>query len=420
LQVDVVTGGGSNASVFTDNAAFTPDTSSATVIAGLFDETAGSALTENDVAAARINANRAQIIVGEDAATRANKWAISAAGALSQNLTQIGGATPSATVFLPARLTDGTAYYTRTGQTQATGVYSAISDGTTVAGVIAGTTALKTDTSSVGGTAVVTGGVAGAQGVAGALAHDAAAAAMFPVGVGFFASAAAPTAVSADGDIVKGWSLLNGSQVVNLASGGTLVTLGQKAMSASLPVTFASDQSALAIDTELPAAAVLADATANPTVPGVGAYLMGWNGTTWDRVDTANTGRLQVDVVTGASSGAPTSPQLSTQTSAALGAGANVDLQTADITSAKTGRLAGIDIASTVPLKAIISTVAASTPTARVVLFTQPYSNLQWRSPYSTYITQAGGTNNKFRVNVTNKDASVAADVYATFYWDEV
>jgi|KBSMisStaDraftv2_1062788.scaffolds.fasta_scaffold00145_6 hypothetical protein len=36
--------------------------------------------------------------------------------------------------------------------------------------------------------------------------------------------------------------------------------------------------------TELPAAAALADAAANPTVPAVGAYLMGWNGATWDRV----------------------------------------------------------------------------------------------------------------------------------------
>jgi hypothetical protein len=36
--------------------------------------------------------------------------------------------------------------------------------------------------------------------------------------------------------------------------------------------------------TELPTAVALADAAANPTVPAVGAYLMGWNGTTWDRV----------------------------------------------------------------------------------------------------------------------------------------
>ena len=39
-------------------------------------------------------------------------------------------------------------------------------------------------------------------------------------------------------------------------------------------------------DTELPAAAALADTTANPTVPGVGTYLMGWDGTgaVWDRL----------------------------------------------------------------------------------------------------------------------------------------
>ena len=36
------------------------------------------------------------------------------------------------------------------------------------------------------------------------------------------------------------------------------------------------------VDTELPAAAALANAAANPTVPTVGADLSGFNGTTWD------------------------------------------------------------------------------------------------------------------------------------------
>lgn len=40
----------------------------------------------------------------------------------------------------------------------------------------------------------------------------------------------------------------------------------------------------VAMDTELPAAAALADATANPTTPLVGAALEGYNGTTWDRL----------------------------------------------------------------------------------------------------------------------------------------
>jgi hypothetical protein len=39
-----------------------------------------------------------------------------------------------------------------------------------------------------------------------------------------------------------------------------------------------------AVDTELPAAAALADATANPTAPAVGAFGLVWNGATWDRL----------------------------------------------------------------------------------------------------------------------------------------
>lgn len=39
----------------------------------------------------------------------------------------------------------------------------------------------------------------------------------------------------------------------------------------------------LQVDVKSLPASALADTTANPTVPGVGAYLMGYNGTTWDR-----------------------------------------------------------------------------------------------------------------------------------------
>ena len=38
------------------------------------------------------------------------------------------------------------------------------------------------------------------------------------------------------------------------------------------------------VDTELPIAAALADNTANPTVPAVGAFGMIWDGATWDRL----------------------------------------------------------------------------------------------------------------------------------------
>lgn len=40
----------------------------------------------------------------------------------------------------------------------------------------------------------------------------------------------------------------------------------------------------ITVDSELPAAAALADDTANPTVPGVGAFGLVWDGATWDRM----------------------------------------------------------------------------------------------------------------------------------------
>lgn len=50
------------------------------------------------------------------------------------------------------------------------------------------------------------------------------------------------------------------------------------------------------VDSELPAAAALADTTANPTVPGVGSFAQLFNGTTWDRMRGDITNGLDVDV----------------------------------------------------------------------------------------------------------------------------
>lgn len=47
-------------------------------------------------------------------------------------------------------------------------------------------------------------------------------------------------------------------------------------------------------DTELPAAAALADTTANPTAPAVGAFGLLWNGATWDRAPGDKTNGLKV------------------------------------------------------------------------------------------------------------------------------
>lgn len=49
----------------------------------------------------------------------------------------------------------------------------------------------------------------------------------------------------------------------------------------------ASNELLTSSNTELPSAAAMADDTANPTVPGVAAYMMAFDGTTWDRARLA-------------------------------------------------------------------------------------------------------------------------------------
>lgn len=65
-----------NVETLTDNAGFTDGTSKLFPQGYVFDETAGTALTENDVAAARIDSKRAVVSVIEDATTRGQRAAV--------------------------------------------------------------------------------------------------------------------------------------------------------------------------------------------------------------------------------------------------------------------------------------------------------------------------------------------------------
>lgn len=95
-----------------DNAAFTDGTTRVGLAGFIFDETAGTALTENDAAAARIDSKRALVHVLEDATTRGQRQAVSSAGAAKVE----GGAAHDAAVAgapmlvgLEARTAVGTA-----------------------------------------------------------------------------------------------------------------------------------------------------------------------------------------------------------------------------------------------------------------------------------------------------------------------
>lgn len=180
-------------------------------------------------------------------------------------------------------------------------------------------------------------------------AHDAAGAAIDPVAIGGYASAAAPTDVTADGDLCRIWTTLKGA--VNIADAGgtisiddgagnisiddggnsitvdntTLSVTGGGVEASALRVTIASDSTGVVsvddnggsltvdgtvaisgtvtVDSELPAAAALGDAVANPTAPAVGAFLMGFDAgsSNWERLTTDTNGALVTSsAITGA------------------------------------------------------------------------------------------------------------------------
>lgn len=68
--------------VIADNAGFTDGTSKVFMGGYILDETPGTALTENDAGAARMNANRAQVLVIEDDSTRGRRATVTAGNAL--------------------------------------------------------------------------------------------------------------------------------------------------------------------------------------------------------------------------------------------------------------------------------------------------------------------------------------------------
>jgi hypothetical protein len=114
---------------------------------------------------------------------------------------------------------------------------------------------------------VITGGDGSVQGVD---AHDAAITAD-PVLSGGYASAAAPTNVSADGDAVRSWYLRNGAQCVNVTAAGALIpgdaTNGLDVDVTRMPGTVVEDAASAGAETSVLIAAVRRDTASS----GVGA-----------------------------------------------------------------------------------------------------------------------------------------------------
>lgn len=156
--------------VVTDNAAFTDGTTKLSMVGYIFDEVAGTTLTENDVAAARIDAKRAQIGTIEDGTTRGRYATVTAANALKV-------------------------------------------DGSSVTQPVSGTVSITANSSvnlsQVGGTNVVNGGTAGTQAIGGIQAHDAAISNNNPILCGSYYTVT-PADV-ASGDVTRTWASPKGA-----------------------------------------------------------------------------------------------------------------------------------------------------------------------------------------------------------------
>jgi len=213
--------------------------------------------------------------------------------------------------------------------------------------------------------------------------------------------------------------------LVGAKSGGGVLIPGDA--TAGLKVDLGADNDvtvtsgSITADTELPNAAALADDTANPTVPAVGSFLMGWDPTdgNWDRVKVGNdTGRLQVDVISGGGADTPTGTAVDRQTASSTAAGATATLTSA---SADGKKLAKIICWSSTPFKAEVFTVDNSVESsAKATGGSQAYVPWEFTPPHRSYISlgSTGGTD-AFRVKMTNGDNSSAADQYATFFYSD-
>jgi hypothetical protein len=118
----------------------------------------------------------------------------------------------------------------------------------------------------------------------------------------------------------------------------------------------------------------------------------------------------------------PKDPKRTHVFSAALAAGSSITLSSDQITAAKTGKLIDVWAQSTVILKAELYTVENDVASAVLATwFPSPwlYSPVL---PSLEYITQAqvGPGFDGFRVQITNLDPEITADVYSTFWYDEV
>ncbi len=120
----------------------------------------------------------------------------------------------------------------------------------------------------------------------------------------------------------------------------------------------------------------------------------------------------------------PVSVQTSHGTSATVAAGAEVDIDSTQITASATGKLMQVIVSSSVSIRVQLKTVLNAAESA-VLLTGFSGTDLKCELiPVSkeafTVAHDVTAGLDAFRVTIKNLDTTAAADVYATFIWDEV
>jgi hypothetical protein len=107
-------------------------------------------------------------------------------------------------------------------------------------------------------------------------------------------------------------------------------------------------------------------------------------------------------------------------TSASVAAGGQADLDATQIGSGLTGKLIQVVIASSVPFKAELKTVLNASASGTLVTWIGHQVDCTFASKkFITVAHNAGAGIDTFRMTITNLDTVSAADVYATFFYDE-
>lgn len=152
------------------------------------------------------------------------------------------------------------------------------------------------------------------------------------------------------------------------------------------------------------------------------SFSYAYNGASWDRMLGDSTDGLLVNLGTNndvSFTASTLNGEVAVRATASdVAVDATLDVDEADA-GGTTSYCAGFDASASVPIKAELQSVVDGVGTPRVTEFAQAGEPIRWRPPHRDYFETAFSAEAGFdgwRVVITNKDSSDAADLYGTIY----